>query len=250
MTEQKRFVLVGAGGIGTWLADGLARLLEYKYPGSALIIVDGDTYEERNKERQSFTQMGNKAIATAHRLTQQFDNTTFIPVPKWVVDDNFAGVADEESPKIKASSLISENDVVFAVVDNFAARKILFDAASKIDNIDVFTGGNDDALFGSIYHYQRRDGVDVTEHPVVYHPEYENPPDKNPGELSCQERAEIDGGTQLLATNMAVASIILGRINHIIVEGKDPEITEIYFDLGLGMAQPYDRRVVQTEVSV
>ena len=108
MTEQKRFVLVGAGGIGTWLADGLARLLEYKYPGSALIIVDGDTYEERNKERQSFTQMGNKAIATAHRLTQQFDNTTFIPVPKWVVDDNFAGVADEESPKIKASALIKK----------------------------------------------------------------------------------------------------------------------------------------------
>ena len=126
----------------------------------------------------------------------------------------------------------------------------MFDAASHIDNIDVFTGGNDDALFGSIYHYQRRDGVDITEHPVVYHPEYENPPDKNPGELSCQERAEIDGGTQLLATNMAVASIILGRINHVIVEGKDPEVTEIYFDLGLGMAQPYDRRVVQTEVSV
>jgi hypothetical protein len=49
---------------------------------------------------------------------------------------------------------------------------------------------------------------------------------------------------------MAVASIILGRINHIIVEGKDPEVSEIYFDLGLGMAQPYDRRVVQAEVSV
>ena len=68
--------------------------------------------------------------------------------------------------------------------------------------------------------------------------------------MSCQERAEIDGGTQLLATNMAVASIILGQINHVIVEGKDPEVTEIYFDLGLGMAQPYDRRVVQSKVLI
>lgn len=242
MTEQKRFVLVGAGGVGTWLADGLARLLEYKYPGSALIIVDGDTYEERNKERQSFTQMGNKAVATAHRLTQEFNATTFIPVPKWVVDDNFAGVADDESPKIKASALISEGDVVFAVVDNFAARKIIFDAASNLNNVDVFTGGNDDALFGSIYHYQRRDGHDITDHPVNTHPEYGNPPDKNPGELSCQERASIEGGTQLLATNMAVAAFLLGRVQKTIVSNQNPDEAEIYFDLGVGKAEPYDRR--------
>lgn len=241
-SEQKRFILVGAGGIGTWLADGLARLLEYKYPGSALVIVDGDNYEERNKERQSFTQMGNKAIATAHRLTQEFTNTMFIPVPKWVVDDNFGGVDDEDSPKIKASSLINEGDVVFAVVDNFAARKILFDAAAKLDNVDVFTGGNDDALFGSIYHYQRRDSHDITDHPVNTHPEYENPPDKNPGELSCQDRAKIEGGTQILATNMAVAAFLLGRVQKTIVSNQNPDEAEIYFDLGIGKAEAYDRR--------
>jgi len=245
MTDNnpRRFVLVGAGGIGTWLADGLARMLEFKYPGSALVIVDGDNYEEKNKERQSFTQMGNKAVATAHRLTQQFSSTMFIPVPKWVVDDNFAGVSDEEdSPKITASSLLSEGDVVFAVVDNFAARKILFDAAANVHNIDVFTGGNDDALFGSVYHYSRRDGVDITSHPVETHPEYDNPPDKNPGELSCQDRAKIEGGTQLLATNMAVAAFLLGRVQKTIVSNQSPDEAEIYFDLGIGKAEPYDRR--------
>jgi len=134
--------------------------------------------------------------------------------------------------------------VVLAVVDNFAARKIIFDAASNISNIDVFTGGNDDALFGSIYHYQRRNSEDITEHPVHYHPEYQSPPDKNPGELSCQERAEIDGGTQLLATNMAVAAYILGRLDHTIVNKRSPEATEIYFDLGIGKAEPYNRMSV------
>jgi molybdopterin/thiamine biosynthesis adenylyltransferase len=249
-SENRRFVLVGAGGIGTWLAEGIARLLEWKYPNSALIIVDGDAYEEKNKERQSFTKIGNKASVKALELTQQFNKTTFIPIPKWVVDDDYSGVADEGSPRIKASELITENDVVLAVVDNFAARKILFDAASKLDNVDVFTGGNDDALFGSVYHYQRRNGKDVTEHPVVFHPEYESPPDKNPGELSCQERAEINGGTQLLATNMAVAAIILARVNHTVVDNQNAEVTEIYFDLGLGKAEPYDRRAVCSEVSV
>lgn len=243
-TETKRFVLVGAGGIGNWLASGLVRLLEWKYPGSGLIIVDGDNYEEKNRERQEFTKLGNKAVVKAHELIPQFPNTVIIPLAKWVVSDDFSGVqADEDAPKITASQLLNENDIVFAVVDNFAARKIIFDAASKINNIDVFTGGNDDELFGSIYHYQRRDGYDITEHPVNFHPEYENPPDKNPGELSCQERSEIEGGTQLLATNMAVASFILGRVQKTIVLGQNPEESEIYFDLGLGKSEPYNRSV-------
>lgn len=241
MSEEKRFVLVGAGGIGTWLAAGLVRLLEWKFPGSALIIVDGDTYEEKNKERQDFTKLGNKAVVKATELVPQFPHTTIIPLPKWVVDDNFNGVTDEESPKITASQLIRENDVVFAVVDNFAARKIIFDAASRLDNIDVFTGGNDDDLFGSIYHYQKRDGVEITAHPAEFHPEYNSPPDKNPGELSCQDRAKIEGGTQLLATNMAVASFILGRVQKTIVSNQSPEETEIFFDLGLGKSEPYNR---------
>jgi molybdopterin/thiamine biosynthesis adenylyltransferase len=243
-TETKRFVLVGAGGIGNWLAAGLVRLLEWKFPGSGLIIVDGDNYEEKNRERQEFTKIGNKAVVKAHELIPQFPNTVIIPLAKWVVSDDFSGVSsDEDAPKIPASQLINENDVVFAVVDNFAARKIIFDAASKLNNVDVFTGGNDDELFGSIYHYQRREGKDVTEHPVHFHPEYDNPPDKNPGELSCQERSEIEGGTQLLATNMAVAAFILGRVQKTIVLGQNPDETEIYFDLGLGKSEPYNRTV-------
>jgi molybdopterin/thiamine biosynthesis adenylyltransferase len=243
-TEQKRFLLVGAGGVGTWLAAGLVRLLEWKYPNSALILVDGDNYEHKNKERQDFTKLGNKAVVKAHELTPQFPNTMIIPIAKWVVADDFSGVSsDEDSPKITASQLLAEGDIVFATVDNFAARKIIFDAAAKLNNIDVFTGGNDDHLFGSIYHYQRRDGKDVTEHPIHFHPEYDSPPDKNPGELSCQERSELEGGTQLLATNMAVASFILGRVHKTIVLGQSPEETEIYFDLGLGKSEPYNRTV-------
>ena len=244
-----RFVVVGAGGIGTWLTDGLVRLLEWKFPGSGLILVDGDTYEAKNKERQNFTKLGNKAVVKATELAPHFPNTTIIPVAKWVVADDFSGVAisdndnDDapESGKIPVSQLIREHDVVFAVVDNFAARKIIFDAATTINNIDVFTGGNDDALFGSVYHYQKRDGVELTAHPGEYHPEYHNPPDKNPGELSCQDRAAIEGGTQLLATNMAVASYLLGRVQHIIVSQQSPEQTEIYFDLGVGKSEPYNR---------
>lgn len=243
--NPKRVIVVGAGGIGTWLCAGLVRMLEWKFPGSALIIVDGDNYEAKNLERQDFTQIGNKASVKALELSKQFNETNIFPLPKWVVSDDFNQASDENTNKIKASDLIAENDIVVAVVDNFAARKVLFDAASKLENVDVFTGGNDDNLFGSVYHYQRRNGLDVTAHPATTHDEYLNPPDRNPGELSCQERAELEGGTQVLATNMAVAAFILGRIQKTIVSDQSPEETEIYFDLGLGMSQPYNRMVEQ-----
>ena len=244
-----RVIVVGAGGIGSWLCAGLVRLLEWKFPGSALIIVDGDNYEAKNLERQDFAQIGNKASVKALELSKQFNETTIIPLPKWVVADDAEVASDEGTNKIKASQLITENDVVIAVVDNFAARKVLFDAASNLNNVDVFTGGNDDNLFGSVYHYRRRDGVDITAHPATTHDEYQNPPDRNPGEMSCQERAEIEGGTQILATNMAVAAFILGRIQKTIVSDQSPEETEIYFDLGLGMSQPYNRMVEQQLVT-
>ena len=67
--------------------------------------------------------------------------------------------------------------------------------------------------------------------------------------LAEQERAEVEGGTQILATNMAVAAFILGRIQHTLVSDQNPEQSEIYFDLGLGMAQPYNR-MVNTLISI
>lgn len=242
--NTRRVIMVGAGGIGTWLAAGVVRMLEWKFPGSALIIVDGDNYEAKNLERQDFTQIGNKATVKALELTKQFRNTAIFGLPKWVVADEGQSY-DDASSRISAKDLIKENDIVLAVVDNFAARKIIFDAASQLDNVDVFTGGNDDNLFGSIYHYRKRDGIEITSHPATTHEEYENPPDRNPGEMSCQERAEIEGGTQILATNMAVAAFILARIQKTIIFNQNPEESEIYFDLGLGMSQPYNRMVEQ-----
>lgn len=241
--------MVGTGGVGGWLAEGLARMLEYKDPGSMLILVDGDNYELKNKERQTFTEMGNKAEVKAKELTPGFPQTYIVPVPKWVVDKIADGEEESES-KILASQLLEEGDVVFAVVDNFACRKLLFDTAREFENIDVFTGGNDDALAGSVYHYARRDGTDVTDHPAEMHAELQDPPDRNPGQLSCQERAELEGGTQLLATNMAVAAWLLGRTQKVIIEALEDTEAETFFDLGIGLAQSFDRKAEKAVAEV
>lgn len=217
-------------------------MLEFKKPGSILLLVDGDEFEPKNQERQSFGGLGNKAEVKAAELTPYFEKTFVAPKGQWIVESFEDESVEETEDAITGKALLQEGDVVFAVVDNYAARKILFDAAREFDNIDIFTGGNNDRLEGSIYHYQRRNGEDVTDHPAEYHEEFIAPPDRNPGLMSCQEKAELEGGTQLIAVNMAVASWLMGRYHHIILDGNDPcTAGEIRFDIELGMARADDR---------
>jgi molybdopterin/thiamine biosynthesis adenylyltransferase len=252
MVDPKRVLVVGSGGVGSWLSHGLVRQLEYQAPGSALIIVDGDNFEEKNKERQNFHGIGNKAEVLARELQPLFPHTFVVPQRAWVVESVEEASVDEESDsdepiatKIAAKDLLADGDVVYAVVDNDACRKVLIEAASQLDNIDLFTAGNDDAYYGSIYHYRRRDGQDITINPLLNHPEYENPSDRNPGDLSCQERAMLDGGSQLVGTNMAVAAYLLGRNSKVILGDEPLTEGEIFFDIGVGLSQSNDRSAEQ-----
>lgn len=245
--------LVGVGGIGTWFVSAAANVLEVHAPGSMVSLYDGDNFEPKNKERQNFSRMGNKAISVAGTLREGLNNTYVNAYPVWIVSDEAAAAAtdpedaDAGVSKVAASDILDENDVIVLAVDNFAARKLIFDAAQSIDNIDIFSGGNGDltagdALFGNVYHYRRRNGVDVTAHPGHYHEEFLNPQDRNPGELSCAERAKLEGGSQVVAANMTVAAIILAKMSETIlteneeVIGRAMAVGEIFFDWSAGKA--------------
>lgn len=251
-TKTQRTVVIGSGGTGSFLLEGLVRTLEYKFPGSALMIIDGDSYEDKNKERQIFDSNGNKAFVKAAALQQQFEKTYVIPVPHWIVaevPDGYELNDEETGGYIAAKDFFQDGDVVFAVVDNHAARKAIFDAAKNFDNISVFTGGNDDKLFGSTYHYQRRDGKEITDHPSIYHDEFVNPPDRNPAELSCEERLRLDGGTQLLAINMTIAGILLTRFHHVIIENNPDDNAEIFIEASIGKMVGFDRTADEADAT-
>lgn len=246
----QRFVIIGAGGVGGWLATGLAHFLEFRAPGSALVIVDGDHFEQRNQERQDFVGYGNKADVRAAELQPRFPNTFILPIPAWVVADDAVAPLDPEDDSeataghIRVSDLLQDGDVVFPVVDNFAARKLVFDAAHALAHVDVISAGNDDGLYASLYHYRRRGGVDITDHPVIMHADdYENPPDRNPGELSCSERAKLEGGHQLLVANMQAAVLILRQVHLHIFETPDAPITdaELCVDLATAVMSGFNR---------
>lgn len=260
--EPKRCIIVGCGGIGSWLAPGLIRTLQFQAPMSVVMLVDGDNFEPKNAERQNYMTLGNKAEALRVDLSPQAPSVFVVATPAWIVSAEEAAKRDTKQDaeenivqKITPESILQEGDIVFAVVDNYATRKLIFEAAKSMGNIDIFSGGNGgvetgDALFGSVYHYQRRDGKDVTLSPLVMHDEYANPTDRNPGELSCQERAALDGGSQLLVVNMHVATYLLMKACQTMF-GTDEEKeralekAEIYFDMNETAVLGYDRRPVQ-----
>jgi PRTRC genetic system ThiF family protein len=70
--KDAAFVVVGCGGTGGFVAEGLARILPLKYP---IILQDGDTVEESNLCRQNFFRkdLGMfKSEALANRLSTNY----------------------------------------------------------------------------------------------------------------------------------------------------------------------------------
>lgn len=250
-----RFVLIGAGGIGGWLMRSLAPMLEYtdkiKPEDKTLVVVDGDSFEPKNFDRQDFDMLGPKPHVRCAELAPRYGMVNFVPLHQWVVETVPESGSDDgeegegNATAIAAADLIQDGDVVICVVDNFACRAVVTEAASKLDNVDVFHAGNDDGFFGSYYHYSRKGGNDITRNPL-WKDEFANPTDRNPGELSCEERAQIDGGTQIIFVNMAVAAAVGAKIQKVIVdEERVPGTDEFFMELDKGKALSSDR----TEIS-
>lgn len=262
MVAPLRVKMVGVGGIGSWLAPALANVLNAHAPDSQFSLYDGDNFEPKNKERQNFDTYGNKAISVARSIGDSVDQILVQGYPAWIVSEEAAvkPAEDEEASvmKITAADLLDDGDVIILAVDNFAARKLIFDAAMDINNIDIYSGGNGsvedgDALFGSVYHFRRRDGKCVTAHPAEYHPEFENPADRNPGEMSCAERAKVEGGHQIVAANMTVSALILAKLSETVLTDDQALIDrsiatgEIYFDWSAGLASNGERWPLQSD---
>jgi molybdopterin/thiamine biosynthesis adenylyltransferase len=197
--QTRKIKVIGSGGIGTHLIEPLGRYLSFVEDYCEITIVDGDTFEERNRERQRFTGCSNKAEETVRWLKDQFPKVHFRFVAEYVTEDNII-------------TTVRENDVVFLCVDNHATRKLVSDRCGEMDNVLLISGGNG-KTDGDVLIYIRKHGKDSTP-PLTVLPEIANPEDKNPGNFTeedrqgCQEEAEAN--PQLLFTNLDIASSMLG----------------------------------------
>jgi molybdopterin/thiamine biosynthesis adenylyltransferase len=215
---SEKIVIIGLGGIGSILLERMARYLNFARMAEdmnrEILLVDGDSYEDKNLERQEFRTMGNKASVKADEIDMQYRNIKIDDYPAYINDANIADV-------------IRERDTVFMCVDNHKTRMIVSNYCSQLKEVTLISGGNE-FFDGNVQIYVRRDGVDLTPDLCRYHPEIQNPDDKLPEEMSCEELAESD--PQLYFTNLGVATIMCWAFYNVVIQG-DLERSEVYFDM-------------------
>ena len=146
--KTRKIKVIGAGGIGSHLIEPLSRYLSYCDDYCEITVVDGDRFEERNRERQRFDGCENKAVETIKGLKDKFPKTHFRAKGEFVTDDNII-------------TTIRENDVVFLCVDNHATRKLVSDRCGELDNVVLISGGNN-YTDGDILVYIRKNGKNTT----------------------------------------------------------------------------------------
>lgn len=220
-----KYVVIGAGGIGTQLLPSLCRFLDSQQENGYILIVDGDSYEEKNTDRQHFVRFGNKAEVSAETLAPLFSRVTIESRGVYLNEEN-------------AFLYIEEGDVVFACVDNHATRRLLSKHCERLQNVSLFSGGND-YTNGSMQVFLRRDGRNATPSLTYLHPEVESPRDLHPQMMSCEELVEA-GSPQLIFANMTAATLMLSAF-WLVKSGKTLPYTEVYFDLTTGAQRSVKR---------
>lgn len=215
LLKNYKIAVIGLGGIGTNLINILCRFLNFtKTCKSSILLIDGDEYESHNLDRQEFQSFGGKAEEKFKELSRKFN----------IIDFNFCQAYINKS---NINSVLKNINVIFMCVDNHKTRKIVSDYCKTLDNILLISGGNE-YIDGNVQIYLRKNGIDITPSLTDYHPEIENPEDKSPHEMSCEELSVHE--PQLLFTNSTVANLMMWPFYY--HDKNDTiEISEIYFDI-------------------
>ena len=192
---MRKLIIIGLGGIGSQLLPSLLQFLNYESEKSfkSVWLVDGDHYEEKNKNRQLFNGNENKAISQVMTYNRLYTNLSLSFIDKYVTKDNI-------------SKIVKNDDVVLLCVDNNATRKMFNEYLLKdtIKDLTIISGGNE-YFDGNVMISVKRDGVMLTKTFSELHPEILEDVDKNPDELSCEELSNSSGNEQIGLINASVA---------------------------------------------
>jgi hypothetical protein len=193
----RSIVVIGLGGIGTWLAPPLCRYLHDKRFGGDIVFADGDSFSELNLGRQDaeIADMHKpKAQVMADRLQRSLPGLHLRALNQYVTSHN---VAD----------LIKDRSLVVTAVDNHPARAIVALHATALRDVCVLSAGNE-KYDGNIHVFMRRGGKDDTIPLVERHPEIAKSKAGDRATLGCDELIAL-GQTQLITTNFLAAAALL-----------------------------------------
>jgi molybdopterin/thiamine biosynthesis adenylyltransferase len=225
--NDMNIVIVGLGGVGSILVERVCRYINFSNDIQAhILLVDGDSYEAKNFERQEFFNIGNKADIKADELELKFEKIEFDVYQEYINESNI-------------SNVIKEGNIVFICVDNHKSRMIINNYSKTLQNVTLISGGNE-LTDGNVQLYVREGGKDLTPDLCAYHPEIANPEDKLPDEMSCEELSVSE--PQLYFTNLGVATLMCWVFYNAVIN-QQYDRSEVYFDIAQMAADPKVRIV-------
>jgi len=208
-------IIIGLGGIGSILCEKICRFLNYLDEVKVNItLVDGDNFETKNHERQEFSILGNKAEVKVDDLRNKFNQISVDAIPHFV---NLYTI----------EKIVKEKDIVLLAVDNHKTRNIVSNYCRELQDVTLISGGNE-LTDGNVQIYIRKGGRDLTPDLGDYHPEIQNPRDRTPEEMSCEELSKSE--PQLYFTNLGAATLMCWMFYNVVVK-ENYKFSEVYFDI-------------------
>ncbi len=222
----ERIVVIGCGGIGSWLLPPLMRFLHAESFSGQIDLWDGDRYTLANAARQEFApdRIGlNKADVQAEMFRASYPALRIRAHPDFVVAAN-------------VGDAVIERSLVITCVDNHPARTLIDRRATELSTVCVLSAGNE-KLDGNVHVLLRQAGRSVSLPLLQRHPEIAHAKTGDRDEMGCEELVS-QGETQLLVTNFMSAAAVLAAFHLLWTHGDGsgrrrqtviPQ--EIYFDV-------------------
>lgn len=243
--QFKNICLIGVGGTGSYLAQGLAKLASGYRLQLDITLIDPDKIEEKNCSRQNFHyhEIGqNKAQALAYRLNQQYGLS-------------IAAIAEKGEKHVKQPAIgykncsnwgdhtpiIDPNRLIITCVDSVAARKHYRHCGPWLDLGNGETTGQ--ALYGTAFDAKQlqHDLKNWHKTPTVGHLpnawlafDLENHTEPKTKPVACADHPFAEQG---IFANEWAAQAGLAILHQLLIKG---ELTTpaIYFDTAKGRMTP------------
>jgi molybdopterin/thiamine biosynthesis adenylyltransferase len=225
-----RAAIIGCGGIGYYLAEGVARVLAAQSKDETtetpeMIFVDGDIIKEKNLDRQFFKGVlgMNKAHALQTLVRDRFGDSR--------IQFSFVGdFVNEENAAFHRDLWLRPPLTLFVCVDNHRSRAFVEELACRIPDVTMIVGGNDE-VNGQAQLFVRRGNRNVTPKITEISPEILADETPLPNIAHCLEEGVSEPQTAQVNRAVALAMEIL-FLNE--ADKKKPDTNEIRVDIEKG----------------
>jgi len=230
--RDKGVIVVGCGGTGGFVAEGLCRLLSRSI---RIVLMDQDVVETTNLFRQNFLpqELGRfKAQALAERLARQFNREVGYSLfylregarrdPNLIGLNLIVGCVDNHLARRAIASFVSEQNWGWWI-----------DAGNAENWGQVLIGNSDRHRMGRMFDPETERCVRLPM-PTIQRPELLLPPAAEEIDPDCAEAIQV--GDQSPTINQAMASLVLEVVRRLLL-GTCPWMS-LFLDLDTGELKP------------